>query len=150
MSRTFRFPDIGEGLSEGEVVRWLVKEGDEVKVDQPLAEVETDKAVVEMPSPVAGTILRLAAKEKEIIKVGGILAIIGKPGEPVEAADEAGGKIPAVPPSSPRRAEPGPAPVLPGGISATPKVRKLAQDLGVDLAKLAGTGPQGRIVAADG
>jgi pyruvate/2-oxoglutarate dehydrogenase complex dihydrolipoamide acyltransferase (E2) component len=59
MAKQFRFPDVGEGITEGEVVRWLVKEGDEVKADQTLAEIETDKAIVEMPSPYSGTVLKL-------------------------------------------------------------------------------------------
>ena len=64
MAKQFKFPDVGEGITEGEVVRWLVKEGDDVKIDQGLAEIETDKAIVEMPSPYAGTILKLHFKEK--------------------------------------------------------------------------------------
>ena len=81
MARFFRFPDVGEGITEGEIVRWLVAEGDEVKADQPLAEIETDKAVVEMPSPFTGTVLKLLAKEKDIVKVGAALVSIGRPGE---------------------------------------------------------------------
>jgi pyruvate dehydrogenase E2 component (dihydrolipoamide acetyltransferase) len=149
MARSFRFPDIGEGLSEGELVRWLVSEGEEVKVDQPLAEIETDKAVVEMPSPYAGTILRLAVKEKEVIKVGAVLAIIGAPGESVEAGVHGGTPVSVVPPSISAVRESLTASPVPSGIAATPRVRKMALDLGVDLAGLAGTGPQGRIVEAD-
>ena len=73
MARSFRFPDVGEGITEGEVVRWLVAEGEPVKVDQPLVEIETDKAVVELPSPFAGTILKLHAAPREVIKVGAAL-----------------------------------------------------------------------------
>ncbi|HWQ07696.1 MAG TPA: biotin/lipoyl-containing protein, partial [Holophaga sp.] len=62
MAKEFRFPDVGEGITEGEIVRWLVKEGDEVQADQTLAEIETDKAIVEMPSPYAGTVLKLHFK----------------------------------------------------------------------------------------
>ena len=81
MAKEFRFPDVGEGITEGEIVRWLVKEGDEVAVDQTLAEIETDKAVVEMPSPYAGTVLKLHFKEKDLIKVGQALVTIGEKGE---------------------------------------------------------------------
>ncbi len=85
MAKEFRFPDVGEGITEGEIVRWLVKEGDEVKADQSLAEIETDKAVVEMPSPYAGTVLKLHFKEKDIVKVGQVLVTIGEKGESLAA-----------------------------------------------------------------
>ena len=88
MAKEFRFPDVGEGITEGEIVRWLVKEGDEVKADQTLAEIETDKAVVEMPSPYAGTVLKLHFKEKDLVKVGQALVTIGEKGESL--ASEAG------------------------------------------------------------
>src|SRR3972149_8003351 len=81
----FKFPDIGEGLTEGEIVRWLVKEGDEVKEGQPLVEVETDKALAEIPSPRTGVILKIMAKEKEIVKVGQVIVVIGEKGEAVAA-----------------------------------------------------------------
>lgn len=149
MAKFFRFPDVGEGITEGEVVKWLVAEGVEVKADQPLAEVETDKAVVEMPSPYAGTVLKLHFKPKDIVKVGDILVTIGEKGESAEAAAaQAGG--PAAPrveaPASPA-AESGGLP--PGTAAATPKVRRLAVELGVDLASVRGTGPAGRITEDD-
>jgi len=87
MARQFRFPDVGEGITEGEIVRWLVKEGDEVKEDQTLAEIETDKAVVEMPSPYRGTILKIHVREKDIVKVGEVLVTIGERGESVVEAE---------------------------------------------------------------
>src|SRR4030067_2189308 len=94
MVQQFRFPDVGEGITEGEIVRWLVKEGDEVKADQVIAEIETDKAVVEMPSPYSGTVLKLHFREKDIVKVGQVLVTIGEKGEavtekPEEAVPEA-------------------------------------------------------------
>jgi pyruvate dehydrogenase E2 component (dihydrolipoamide acetyltransferase) len=146
MAKQFRFPDVGEGITEGEVVRWLVKEGDAVKADQTLAEIETDKAIVEMPSPYAGTVLKLHFKEKDIVKVGQVLVTIGEQGE---AVPEAGG--PAVEAAvAPRQTEGGPPPAAAatapaGGVQATPRVRKLAQELGIDLAGVQGTGPGGRI-----
>ena len=85
MAKEFRFPDVGEGITEGEIVRWLVKEGDEVQADQTLAEIETDKAVVEMPSPYAGTVLKLHFKEKDLVKVGQALVTIGEKGESLAA-----------------------------------------------------------------
>jgi pyruvate dehydrogenase E2 component (dihydrolipoamide acetyltransferase) len=146
MANQFRFPDVGEGITEGEVVRWLVKEGDEVKADQTLAEIETDKAIVEIPSPYAGTVLRLHFKEKEIVKVGQVLVTIGEKGEAVPEAGaeervEARGAVAA----PVRGARPAPA----GAIQATPKVRKLAHEMGIDLAAVQGTGPGGRITEND-
>jgi len=146
MAKQFRFPDVGEGITEGEVVRWLVKEGDEVKADQTLAEIETDKAIVEIPSPYAGTVLRLHFKEKEIVKVGQVLVTIGEKGEAVpevgaEERVEARGAV-----AIPAAAVP---PVPAGVIQATPKVRKLAQDMGIDLTAVRGTGPGGRITEDD-
>src|SRR5262249_24928956 len=86
MALEFRFPDVGEGIHEGEIVRWLVKEGDRVRLDQPLVEVETDKAVVEIPAPRAGTVLRVAAAEGQKIQVGEVLVVIGEADEPAVAA----------------------------------------------------------------
>jgi pyruvate dehydrogenase E2 component (dihydrolipoamide acetyltransferase) len=147
MAKQFRFPDVGEGITEGEVVRWLVQEGDVVKADQTLAEIETDKAIVEMPSPYAGTVLRLHFKEKEIVKVGQVLVTIGEKGEAVPEAGAAEVR-PEV-----RGAGAVPPPVAPlapaSGIRATPKVRKLAQEMGIDLAAVQGTGPGGRITEDD-
>src|SRR5262249_52026867 len=73
MALEFRFPDVGEGIHEGEIVRWLVQEGDQVRPDQPLVEVETDKAVVEIPAPRAGTILHLAVGAGEKIQLAEVL-----------------------------------------------------------------------------
>ncbi len=149
MAKEFKFPDVGEGITEGEIVRWLVKEGDSVKEDQSLAEIETDKAIVEMPSPYSGTVLRLHFKEKEIVKVGQVLVTIGEKGEavPEKAVEE---KI---------EEKAAPAPSVVGVITdskeeikeilATPKVRKLALELGVNLRAVRGTGPQGRITEED-
>jgi pyruvate dehydrogenase E2 component (dihydrolipoamide acetyltransferase) len=143
MAKTFRFPDVGEGITEGEIVRWLVQEGDEVKADQSFVEIETDKAIVEMPSPYAGTVLKLFVKEKDIVKVGQPLISIGAKGEsPVE---EAG----AAPATAGTDAAPIRTRTEAAGLAATPKVRKLAADLGVDLAGVLGTGPQGRITEDD-
>src|SRR5262249_57313944 len=86
MALEFRFPDVGEGIHEGEIVRWLVKEGDRVRLDQPLVEVETDKAVVEIPAPRAGTVLRVAVPEGQKIQVGEVLVVIGEADEPAVAA----------------------------------------------------------------
>ncbi|HSX77856.1 MAG TPA: biotin/lipoyl-containing protein, partial [Candidatus Saccharimonadia bacterium] len=89
MALEFRFPDVGEGIHEGEIVRWLVKEGDSVRPDQPLVEIETDKAVVEIPAPRAGTILHMAVGAGEKIQVGEVLVVIGEAGEHKSAAASA-------------------------------------------------------------
>jgi len=151
MARQFKFPDVGEGITEGEIVRWLIKEGDEVREDQTLAEIETDKAVVEMPSPYKGTVLKIHFKEKDIIKVGQVLVTIGEKGEAVvERAAEAEVEEKAAPATGPSVV--GIVPESRGEIRemlATPKVRKLALELGVDLKSVPGTGPLGRITEED-
>jgi pyruvate dehydrogenase E2 component (dihydrolipoamide acetyltransferase) len=149
----FRFPDVGEGLEEGEIVTWRVAAGDTVNRDQTLVEVQTDKALVELPSPVAGTVVSLAAEAGEIVKVGQLLVVL-EPGTALGSA--------AIPPAAPvwvPATGPGevqPDPVIgtpaPAGVSrpkAAPAVRKLATERGVDLAAVTGTGPGGRILAAD-
>jgi len=146
MAKEFRFPDVGEGITEGEVVRWLVKEGDEVKSDETLAEIETDKAVVEMPSPYAGTVLKLHFKEKDLIKVGQVLVTIGEKGEAVPTAGPAPAGMPAASPAAPVRAA---VPVRTGEVLATPKVRALAKELGIDIGAVQGSGPAGRITEDD-
>jgi len=146
MAKEFRFPDVGEGITEGEVVRWLVKEGDEIKADETLAEIETDKAVVEMPSPYSGTVLKLHFKEKDLIKVGQVLVTIGEKGEAVPEAAPAPAGIPAARPAAPVQAA---APGRTGEVLATPKVRALAKELGIDINAVPGTGPAGRITEED-
>ena len=81
MCSSFKLPDLGEGLTEGEVARWLVSEGQEIAEDDPLVEIQTDKATVEIPSPYAGTVLRILVAEGEIAPVGTELVVIGEPGE---------------------------------------------------------------------
>src|SRR5947208_13023469 len=82
MAYEFRLPDLGEGLTEGEVARWLVQEGQEVAEDDPLVEIQTDKATVEIPSPAAGTIARILVAEGQIVPVGTVLVVIGDGGAP--------------------------------------------------------------------
>jgi pyruvate dehydrogenase E2 component (dihydrolipoyllysine-residue acetyltransferase) len=134
----FKLPDLGEGLTEGEIARWLVAEGDEIAEDAPLVEIATDKTTVEIPSPAAGVVSKLLAEEGDIVPVGTVIVVIGGDGAPAPARDEVS--------QAPAR------PTRTGGdekVRATPLVRRLAQELGVDLAGLAGTGPQGRITEAD-
>ncbi len=159
MVTEFRFPDVGEGITEGTVKKWLVKEGDAVDEDQVMAEVETDKAVVEMPAPVSGTILKIHVQEDEVIMVGQVLVVIGEAGEDVPepstvpapagpAAEAAAVPATTMTPTTPG-AVPSPAGVAGGKVRATPKVRRHAKNLGVDLATVTPTGSGGRITEAD-
>ena len=143
MVKEFRFPDVGEGISEGEVVRWAVAEGDRVEIDQALGEIETDKAVVEIPSPFAGTVLKLHFKPKDIVKVGQVLVTIGEKGEAVPET------APVAAPAVLKTVAAGGAPAPGREVLATPAVRKLAADLGLDPAVVPGTGPGGRITEDD-
>ena len=81
MPSSFRLPDLGEGLTEGEVARWLVSEGQAIAEDDPLVEIQTDKATVEIPSPYGGTVLQILVAEGEVAPVGTELVVIGEPGE---------------------------------------------------------------------
>lgn len=149
MAFELRLPDIGEGIAEGEIVRWMVTEGAAVKEDDLLVEVLTDKANVEIPSPVDGVLARILASPGRTVKVGEVIALIETAGAaPVPGAPEKREKkeAPAPPPG---KDEPPPPAAPPGGpageVLATPAVRKLARDLGIDLSKVAGTGPGGRV-----
>jgi pyruvate dehydrogenase E2 component (dihydrolipoamide acetyltransferase) len=158
MAFEFKFPDIGEGLTEGEIVRWLVKEGDEVKEGQPLVEVETDKALAEIPSPKTGVILKILAKEKEIVKVGQVIVVFGEKGEalavPPPKPKSVGvvGELEEAPeevPSLVVKAEPVKAALVSEHALATPAVRAVAKELGVDINKVQGTGPECRVLEKD-
>ncbi|MBP2684808.1 MAG: Dihydrolipoyllysine-residue acetyltransferase [Deltaproteobacteria bacterium] len=150
-----KLPDVGEGIAEGEVVRWLVAEGAQVKEDDPLVEILTDKANVEIPSPVAGTVVKILAQPGQVVKVGGSLALIEPAAGQVAAARHVTISSDR-PTTTPREAmDPGQgAPPKSAGapgsdVLATPVVRKLAKDLGVDLGKVPGSGPGGRISEED-
>jgi pyruvate dehydrogenase E2 component (dihydrolipoamide acetyltransferase) len=142
----FKFPDIGEGVMEGEVTKWLVKEGDYVKRDQPLVEVMTEKVTVEFPSPVAGTVLKIMAKAGETIRVGQTVVVLGEKGETVQTQSVATATTASpVYGDSQKTAQP----VMHDKIIATPAIRKLARELNVDLATVQATGPGGRITEED-
>jgi pyruvate/2-oxoglutarate dehydrogenase complex dihydrolipoamide acyltransferase (E2) component len=142
----FKLPDLGEGLTEGEIARWLVQEGQEVAEDDPLVEIQTDKTTVEIPSPAAGKVARIMVGEGEVVPVGTVLVMIG------EANGHAGEAGMASSRHRERRlsgAEPAKAVPEPSRIRATPLVRKIAQELGVDLEAVEATGPQGRVTEED-
>jgi pyruvate/2-oxoglutarate dehydrogenase complex dihydrolipoamide acyltransferase (E2) component len=152
VASSFKLPDLGEGLTEGEVARWLVAEGQEIGEDDPLVEIQTDKATVEIPSPYAGTVLRILVGEGEIAPVGAELVVIGAPGEelPERFDDTASRPSDTV---SQGNEDAGSTAGAPDRVSlrvqATPVVRRIAQELGVDLATIAGSGPGGRITEDD-
>ena len=175
----FKFPDVGEGITEGVIVKWHVKKGDKVKADQVLAEIETDKAIVDIPSPKAGIISKITHKKGETIKVGEVLVVIddgsGKTSEPsskktskkkkskktpkktkkkskkvvkkytssvIGHLDENVREIPSV--SSSKTVEKSVQ-----RIRATPHVRRLAREQGVDITAIKGTGHEGRVTEED-
>jgi pyruvate dehydrogenase E2 component (dihydrolipoamide acetyltransferase) len=147
MAHSFKLPDLGEGLTEGEVARWLVSEGDAVAEDDPLVEIQTDKATVEIPSPYAGTVLRILVAEGDVAPVGTVLVVIGEPGE--EPAEPVGARDTVSQGDGGARGKTAPAGARPERVAATPLVRKIAEELDVDLASLTGTGPGGRITEDD-
>jgi pyruvate dehydrogenase E2 component (dihydrolipoamide acetyltransferase) len=147
--KELKFVDVGEGITEGHIQKWLVKDGDTVKEDQSIAQIETDKAVVNLPAPVSG-IIKIIAKEDSIVHVGDTICFVGAPEEvksalpsqkaapqPQRAAQTVAAQQKAAP--QPKTKE----------IIATPSVRKLARDLNVDISNVSGTGPGGKIVEDD-
>ena len=146
MASSFKLPDLGEGLTEGEVARWLVTEGQEIAEDDPLVEIQTDKATVEIPSPYAGTVLKILVAEGEIAPVGTELVVIGQPGEEVTTTVAPGASTPSHTVSQGASVASAPGA---GRVQATPVVRRIAQELGLDLAEVAGSGPGGRITEDD-
>ena len=170
--REFKLPDLGEGLTEAEIVEWHVAANDEIKLNQPLVSVETDKAVVEVPSPVTGRVISVHGEAGDVIPVGDVLARFDVPGGDAPSSEDA--------PSSPAKEDtpasgadgkdeaPGVVGELPASamvmsdttgsaaaargkqrVKAAPSVRALARELGVDLTLIEGSGPGGRITARD-
>ena len=159
MVREFELPDVGEGVAEGEIVDWLVEEGDPVEEDQPVAEVETDKAVVEVPSPVNGSVQEIHAEAGEMVPVGTVIITFAEEGdaddaatsaeEPAEMrtdtatetapdADEEGETVSVEETSTPS-----------GRVFAAPSARRLARELGIDIGDVEGSGPGGRVSEHD-
>ena len=150
----FKLPDVGEGTAEAEVVAWHVAVGDLVDEDAPLVDVMTDKATVEITSPVRGKVLSLAAQPGEMATVGAPLVELETLDEEVEEFAEKVAEV-QPPPAETQRAEPPPAESTPvqapssPGAQAAPAVRSRAEKLGIDLATIRGSGPRGRITHED-
>lgn len=152
----FRLPDIGEGVVEGEIVKWLVKEGDEIKEDEPVVEIMTDKATMEIPAPANGKVLQLLWKEGQTCPVGGGLMLLSAEGDHAASAPAAASAAPAeapkaaAPQASAANGNGASAPVATGERAlAAPATRKLARDLGVDINTVGGSGPHGRVTKED-
>ena len=173
MVREFELPDVGEGLTEAEIVSWLVEPGDAVSEDQPVAEVETDKAVVEVPAPVDGTVRELLAEEGEMVPVGDVIitfdtddaegeAVQEEPTETKAAAaddaagepsggEAAGGEAPGDGTASAgtETADAGEVTETEGRVFAAPSARRVARELGIDIGSVDGSGPGGRVTEGD-
>ena len=159
MAYEFKLPDLGSGLKEGEVVRWLVKVGDQVTTEDLLCEVETEKAVIEVPVPYDGEVLSLAVDEGESVKVGAVLAVFGSGDEAATAeTPQAESRTPVMINESEQAAEGAPAPAVAtapaansgnGPLRAMPAVRRIASEHDIDLGQVAGTGRDGRVTKKD-
>ena len=148
MTFEFKLPDIGEGVAEGEILKWMARVGDQIREDQPLVEIMTDKVNVQIPAPRTGKVLQILAKEGDVAKVGQTIMVI-------DDGSGDGGAYPA-PPSTPKpehaavATQPETQPVpSPQSVLATPATRRLARELGVDISQMKGSGPQGRITDED-
>jgi len=154
-SMQYLLPDLGEGMTEAELVQWRVSVGEHVTRDQIVAHVQTDKAEVELPVPASGTVVALGAEVGDLVPVGAPLlelvpdagSAIG--GTPVRGRATESTAGPSNPASARRAPGPSTAPTGTGPVQAAPPVRKLAKELGIDLATVAGTGPDGRVTASD-
>ncbi|MDB2245941.1 2-oxo acid dehydrogenase subunit E2 [Halorubrum ezzemoulense] len=153
----FKLPDVGEGVAEGELVSWLVAPGDRVEEDQPVAEVETDKALVEVPSSYDGVVEELFAEEGEMVPVGDVIISFRVDEDGEAAAGDDAEAEPEPEPDSPDESASEPTteaadaePDTPAGRTfAPPSARRLARELGVDVAAVDGSGPGGRVTEAD-
>jgi len=145
MTYSFKLPDIGEGVAEGEILKWMANVGDQIKEDQPLVEIMTDKVNVQIPAPRTGRVLQILAKEGDVAKVGQTIMIIddGSGGTQPVSGPAAPEPLNAVAPAQPQQAAPSQS------VLATPATRRLARELGVDISLVKGSGAQGRITDDD-
>jgi pyruvate dehydrogenase E2 component (dihydrolipoamide acetyltransferase) len=150
----FKLPDLGEGIHEAEILKWLVAPGQVVKEDDPLVEVETDKAAVALPSPFAGRVVSVHGGVGDVVQVGQVLVVVEAAGGLAQIEPAPKPQAPAAKPPSPAAKPPSPAAKPPiaaarGPVPAAPATRRLARELGVDLALVAGSGPAGRVTPED-
>lgn len=153
---SIKLPELGEGVTEGELVKWLVKPGESVKADQPIAEVMTDKATVEVPTPLSGTVKELKFKAGDVVKVDSVMITLAGAGaaapQPVRAVPPAPMAAQIPPQAAASIAGPQGAihpPVADSRVLATPATRRLAREVGVDINALSGTGLAGRVTRED-
>lgn len=154
----FKLPDLGEGIHEAEIVKWYVQVGEDIGKDEPLVDVETDKATVTIPSPVGGTVVELAGEVGDEVHVGDVLAVVdtgeegghgGGTGEGAAKPDKGDGK------KAPEKTAEKPKPVKleaggrKGPVPAAPATRRMARELGVDINRVPGSGPAGRVTPED-
>jgi pyruvate dehydrogenase E2 component (dihydrolipoamide acetyltransferase) len=157
MSKDFKLPDLGEGITEAQIIRVLVKEGDPIKADQYLMEVETDKAAVEIPSPYSGVARKIHVAEGQTVNVGSVIVTFdevegaaGKPSAAAPPAAEKNNRSAPAPAAAAKAEAPSAAPARgPSTAPAAPAVRKLAREMNVDIDALQGTGPGGRVTRED-
>ena len=141
---TFKLPDLGEGTVEAEIAEWMVKVGDNVKEEDPICAMLTDKAAVELTAPVSGKVISVAGEEGDMVTVGSALIVFATSGEvTAETAEQ--------PPGAPEEptAEISALPVTSGKVVTSPSIRAQAREAGVNLAQVPGTGPRGRILKKD-
>jgi pyruvate dehydrogenase E2 component (dihydrolipoamide acetyltransferase) len=163
MAEIINMPKLGFDMAEGTLIRWVIQEGDEVAKGDILAEIETDKATVEVESNHSGVVIKHLVPEGEIVPVSTPIAVVADPGEEVDLEELLGEQPPEevgaeeAPPEEAESAAPEPTPTepaeegasLPGGVRASPLARRMAEDAGIDLSKVQGSGPRGRIMKAD-
>lgn len=165
----YKFPELGEGLHEGEIIKMHIKVGDKVTDDDIIMEVQNDKAVVEVPCPVNGTVTEVFAKDGQVCHVGEVVAIIDAEGEIPEqddapagdqgeqekdaaqgGADTSGSSAAASSSDSAKEGGNNSVPAVPAkDVLATPSVRKFAREQGVDIAQVNGTGNNGKVTKED-
>ena len=149
----FKLPDLGEGMQEAEIRRWLIKSGDTVKLDQPMVQVETDKAVVEIPAPLSGRVADIHVQEGHVAKLGEVLVSFSSPSDNASVSTAVSAPAPATSatgaaPANTQRTEAG-ATVHPHRILAAPAVRKRAFELDIDLEQIPSTQSNGRVTMDD-
>src|SRR6266571_2752042 len=145
----FKLPDLGEGMQEAEIVQWLIKPGDTIKLDQTMVKVETDKAIVEIPSPVAGRVSEIRVQDGQTAKVGEVLVVFETAATPAKG-DGSSRSRETLPATETAKSSPSPQPTsTKQRVLAAPAVRKLAFELDIDLEQVTPSNPNGRISIED-